>query len=201
MGRLSRSTVRCSLRPWEGPWTTWTPWTLFQCQDPLGCEATAMWGQSTRAVLEKKREKEGGHCSYFRPRHQGRLPLQWEPFKAAQVKINTKSNKIKQKLKFIVLHWILWVAYKWDHLYGVVQGVQNTYWIQRSLSPVILCLERGMVLGLLKPAGMWLHIANEVLEISENWRELMSIVFQSGWGVRAWCRRVFSADEHSGAML
>lgn len=102
MGRLSRSTVRCSLRPWEDPWIPWTPWTLFQCQGALGCEATAMWGQLTRAVLERKREKEAGHCSYFHLPHQELLPPLWEPFKAAQV-INKQANTQNNLLNYIGL--------------------------------------------------------------------------------------------------
>lgn len=115
MGRLSRSTVRCSLRPWEGPWIPWTPWTLFQCQGALGCEATAMWGQLTRAVLERKREKEAGHCSYFHLPHQELLPPLWEPFKAAQV-INKQTSKHTKQ--FIELHWPMWGAYMSDHSDG-----------------------------------------------------------------------------------
>lgn len=40
-----------------------------------------------------------------------------------------------------------------------------------SRGTVLLCLERGMMLGLFRPAGMSLHVANEGLKISDGWRE------------------------------
>lgn len=89
MGRLSRcvsrSTVRCSPRPWRLPWTAWTPWTPCLCQDASECEATAMWGRSTRAVLGRRKEKEGDLCSCCHPLHHAHLPPPSGPSRAAQV--------------------------------------------------------------------------------------------------------------------
>lgn len=43
-----------------------------------------------------------------------------------------------------------------------------------SRGTVLLCLERGMMLGLFRPAGMSLRVANEALKISDRWREPIS---------------------------
>lgn len=89
MGRLSRcvskSTARCSPRLWRLPWTAWTPWTPCLCLDASGCGATAMWEQSTKAVLGRRKEKEGGHCSCCHPPRHAHLPPLSEPSRAAQV--------------------------------------------------------------------------------------------------------------------
>lgn len=89
MGRLSRcvsrSTVKCSPRLWRLPWTAWTPWTPCLCPDASGCGATATWEQSTRAVLGRRKEKEGGRCSCCHPPRHAHLPPPSEPSRAAQV--------------------------------------------------------------------------------------------------------------------
>lgn len=189
MGRLSRSTVRCNLRPWEDPWTPWTPWTHFQCQGALGCEATATWGQSTRAVLERKREREGGHCCYFHLPHQEHLPPLWEQFKAAQVKIKIKLKLKQLQIKvYFILSWIILELCKVFQIPPVSRG-------HRILSSFVW--KEG-----------WCWVFSNQLEcdctlLMRCWKYLItgeswSPVFHRGWRARAWCRRVLSADKHSG---
>lgn len=179
-GRSSRSTVRCSLRPWGDPWTPWTPWTRSQCQGALGCEATATWGQSTRAVQERKRGREGGPCSYCHLPHPELLPPLWEPFKAAQVnQINKISYTNWSLLDGIGLCWGS-KSWRWS-----IARCPNTFQDPEVVESCHSLFGKRDDAGLLKPAGVWLHFANEVLKISEHWRELMSVAFQSGWRARA----------------
>lgn len=83
---MSKSTVRCSLRPWRLPWTAWTPWTLYLCQDASECGVTAMSEQLTRAALERRKEKVEDRCCCCHPPHHAHLPQLSGPFRAAQVR-------------------------------------------------------------------------------------------------------------------
>lgn len=82
---VSRSTARCSLKPWRLPWTAWTPWTRCLCPDASGWEATVTFEPLTKGVRGMRKEKEEDRCFCCLPPHHAHLPPPSEPSRAAQV--------------------------------------------------------------------------------------------------------------------
>lgn len=60
---------------------------------------------------------------------------------------------------------------KWKQLKMKIDCIASWMILELWVVFKILPGSRGMMLGLFRPAGMSLHIANEVLKISDRWRE------------------------------